>query len=80
MLPAKGCAAPKQQYSMKLVAIVGGALIGGMAGYFIGVTVACDWLYPSSNLCGIYGVFLTGPIGLASGAIGGWLISRTDWR
>ena len=60
---------------MKLVAIAAGALIGAVAGYFTGAIVACDWLYPSSNLCGIYGVFLTGPIGLVSGAIGGWLLA-----
>ena len=41
-----------------------GALIGWIAGYFLGVIVACDWLYPTSNLCGIYGVFISGPIGL----------------
>ena len=49
--------------------ILGGALIGMVVGYFIGVYVACDWLYPTSNLCGIYGVFVTGPIGLVSGAV-----------
>jgi len=52
------------------------ALTGFVAGYFIGIHVACDWLYPTSNLCGIYGVFLTGPIGLVVGAIGGWVLSR----
>ena len=61
---------------MRLVATVVGGLLGFVAGYFIGVSVACDWLYPTSNLCGIYGVFLTGPIGLLIGAVGGWLISK----
>ena len=56
--------------------ILGGALIGMVVGYFIGVYVACDWLYPTSNLCGIYGVFVTAPIGLVSGAVWGWVKSR----
>jgi hypothetical protein len=44
-------------------------------GYFAGVHVACDWLYPTSNLCGIYGVFYTGPAGLIVGAVAGWLMT-----
>lgn len=47
-------------------------LIGLVVGYFLGVYIACDWLYPTSNLCGIYGVFLTGPIGLVAGLAVGW--------
>ncbi|MGH7930307.1 MAG: hypothetical protein ACREQV_21225 [Candidatus Binatia bacterium] len=61
---------------MRLVATLAGALIGAVAGYFLGVHIACDWLYPASNLCGIYGVFITAPIGLASGAAAGWIMSR----
>ena len=61
---------------MRLLAAVVGGLIGGVVGYFIGVFVACDWLYPTSNLCGIYGVFATGPVGLVGGAIAGWMLSR----
>jgi hypothetical protein len=33
-------------------------------GYFIGVSIACDWLNPTSNLSGIYGVVITAPIGV----------------
>jgi len=65
---------------VKFLAALAGALIGFVAGYFIGVSVACDWLYPTSNLCGIYGVFLTGPIGLVAGAIGGWMLSPPQKR
>jgi hypothetical protein len=61
---------------MRLFPTLAGAVIGTVAGYFIGVHVACDWLYPTSNLCGIYGVFLTAPIGLLSGALAGWVMSR----
>lgn len=61
---------------MRIVQILGGSLIGLVAGYFIGVYIACDWLFPTSNLCGIYGVFITGPIGLLVGTIAGWKTSR----
>ena len=61
---------------MRLLAAVVGGLIGAVAGYFTGVFIACDWLYPTSNLCGIYAVFATGPIGLVGGAIAGWMLSR----
>jgi hypothetical protein len=51
-------------------------LLGGAFGYFVGVSIGCDWLYPSSNLCGIYGMLITGPVGLIAGAVIGWRISR----
>ena len=50
-----------------------GGLFGFIVGYFAGVELACDWLIPTSNLCGIYGVFLTGPIGLVIGITCAWL-------
>lgn len=58
----------------RLFATLAAGLIGGGSGYFIGVYVACDWLYPTSSLCGIYGVFITAPIGSACGAVvvGSW--------
>jgi hypothetical protein len=62
--------------AVRIVAILGGGLVGLVVGYFIGVYAACDWLIPTSNLCGIYGVFLTGPVGLVCGAVGVWAISR----
>jgi len=59
----------------RLSATLVGALVGGGAGYWLGVTIGCDWLIPASNLCGIYTVF-TMPLGLALGAIFGWRMSR----
>ena len=53
-----------------------GGLFGFIVGYFAGVKLACDWLIPTSNLCGIYGVFLTGPIGLVIGIVCAWVMSR----
>jgi hypothetical protein len=60
--------------------IVVGGLIGGVVGYFIGVFIACDWLYPTSNLCGIFGVFLTGPVGIVCGVVVGWRMSRAQGK
>ena len=54
---------------MKVVVLLLGGFVGLVVGYFAGVIVACDWLYPTSNLCGIYGVFLTGPIGFVVGLV-----------
>ena len=61
---------------MRFLAAAAGGLLGGILGYFIGVYAACDWLYPASNLCGIYGVFATGPIGILIGVVAGWWLSR----
>ena len=60
----------------RLFALIASGLIGGLIGYFVGVFAGCDWLYPNSNLCGIYGLLLTGPIGLIVGAAVGWRVSR----
>jgi len=65
---------------VRILATLAGGLVGGVAGYFIGVVMACDWLYPTSNLCGIYGVFFTGPLGLIGGAVAGWVASRPAGR
>jgi hypothetical protein len=46
-----------------------GALLGLVVGYFVGVALACYVLMPNSNLCGLVGVFITGPIGLVAGAL-----------
>ena len=61
----------------RLLLVFLGGVAGFVVGYFAGVEVACDWLIPTSNLCGIYGVFLTGPIGFVIGITAGWLISRS---
>jgi len=55
-----------------------GAAAGLVAGYFAGAFVSCTWLYPTSNLCGIVGVFYTAPAGLITGAGIGWILARRD--
>jgi hypothetical protein len=45
---------------------------GGFLGYRLArAWMACEWLYAGSNLCGLVGVFVTGPIGAVTGGIGG---------
>ena len=61
---------------MRLVATVSGGLIRGIAGYFVGVLIGCEWVIPNINLCGIYGVFFTGPLGLIGGVIAGRSLTR----
>lgn len=58
-----------------LLALLTGAIIGLVAIYFVVVTIACDWIFPGANLCGIYGVFAA-PFGAVIGAVCGWLIVR----
>lgn len=57
---------------MRFGTIILYAVFGGVIGYFIGVFAGCDWLMPTSNLCGLYGALLTGPLGLIVGAVLGW--------
>jgi hypothetical protein len=49
--------------------IATGALLGLVVGYFGGAHLGCDWLYPTSNLCGVVGVFLGAPVGLLAGVM-----------
>lgn len=60
-------------------ALACGAL-GAVLVYLIGAWAGSDWLYPHSNLCGIYGALFTGPLGLATGAAIGWRRSRPQDR
>jgi len=51
-----------------LLTIAGFALAGLVAGYFVGVGYACSG-ENAGNLCGLVGVFITGPIGLIAGLV-----------
>jgi hypothetical protein len=60
-------------------AIVGPLLGGGggvLVGYVAGVLVACQWLWPASNTCGLAAVFVTAPAAAAVGAWIGWRVTR----
>lgn len=55
--------------------IIFGGLVGGFVGYMVGYFVACE-VFNGGNLCGLVGVFLTGPLGAIAGGVGGALVSR----
>jgi hypothetical protein len=57
-------------------AFLTGFVVCGFLGYWLGAYVACYWLYPGSNLCGLVGVFVTGPIAAIAGGVGGLALSN----
>jgi hypothetical protein len=59
----------KDGWFIYLLGIGVGALVGLVVGYSVGVALACYVLMPNSNLCGLVGVFITGPIGLVAGGL-----------
>jgi hypothetical protein len=54
---------------MALGTIVG-FFLGGFLGYMLGIYVACE-IFEAGNLCGLVGVFITGPLGALGGSIAG---------
>jgi hypothetical protein len=59
----------------KALGILVGLLVGGITGYMLGYYLACE-VFNAGNLCGLFGVFLTGPLGAAAGAVTGWRLVR----
>ncbi len=55
--------------------IIIGVLVGGFLGYMVGYYVACE-VFNGGNLCGLFGVFITGPVGAIAGGVGGALVCR----
>ena len=55
--------------------IMAGMLVGGFAGYMAGAYVACE-VFAAGNLCGLVGVFITGPLGLVLGGVAGGLLAQ----
>ena len=53
-------------------------LVGCAVGYYIGAYAACALLWPGMNLCGLTGVFITGPLGAIIGAVIGWRTRRRN--
>jgi hypothetical protein len=76
--PAAGLAVgecPRTGDDMRALAMIGGGVAGGLLGYMAGYYAACE-LFDGGNLCGLLGVFVTGPLGVVGGGIGGWSLSR----
>jgi hypothetical protein len=57
-------------------AVVAGLVLGGLLGYLAGAYLACEVFYGGSNLCGLVGVFISGPLGAVGGGVGGWFAAR----
>jgi hypothetical protein len=57
------------------LAIIFGVLAGGFLGYMAGYYLARE-VFNGGNLCGLLGVFITGPIGAIAGGVGGALVLR----
>jgi hypothetical protein len=51
--------------------------IGAVLGYFAGTLLAI-LAYPSSNLAGLVGLFITAPLGLVLGAVIGYRLAVRD--
>jgi hypothetical protein len=63
-----------------LLKIAACALLGGFLGLTGGVGYACSG-DNAGNLCGLFGFFLTGPIGfIAGGVFGVWWVARPRTR
>jgi hypothetical protein len=60
--------------------IIGGMLGGGFLGYMAGIYLTCEGspvqLFDGGNLCGLFGVFLTGPLGAVAGGVAEWWLAR----
>jgi uncharacterized protein YneF (UPF0154 family) len=50
---------------------IAAAILGYMAGMYLACTV-----FDAGNLCGLVGVFITGPLGLLAGVAAGIYVSR----
>jgi hypothetical protein len=59
---------PERKALGLLPRIVIGAAVGAPAFAFIGTFVGCFWLWPNSNLCGLFPFLLAIPLGAPLGA------------
>lgn len=58
--------------------VVAGAFIGGVVGYFLGASIC--FVPAAGNLCGLLGVFVTGPAGVVVGIVIGIRMYRKRRR
>ena len=51
--------------------------IGGILWFALGMVIACDCsVFDMGNMCGLFAVFITGPIGSIAGGVTGWFFFR----
>jgi hypothetical protein len=68
--------APLEAPLMRMgLGILVGFLLGGFLGYVLGMYVSCE-IFAAGNLCGLVGMFITGPLGALGGSIAGGLLAR----
>ena len=62
-----------------VLGILVGAFLGFIVFYFPAAYVACQWMWPGSNLCGLPAMMYVAPVGIvAGGVVGGWLARRKN--
>jgi MFS family permease len=66
----------RERSGRAVAALLVGAGVGLVVGYFAGAYVACTWWRPTSNLCGLPAVFVSAPILAVAGAWIGWRTAR----
>jgi hypothetical protein len=59
-----------------VIGAIVGAVVGGVLGFYLGVLVACTGSR-AGNLCGLVGVFFTGPLGSVVGGVAGWFLRKS---
>jgi hypothetical protein len=59
----------------QIVGITIGGFVGLVAFYFVSAYLACEWLWPGSDMCGIPAVMIVAPMGIVVGAVAGWRLS-----
>jgi heme/copper-type cytochrome/quinol oxidase subunit 1 len=61
----------------RLLFILAGVIVGYAVGAATGIFFACMVAAEASNLCGLVGIYITGPIGALIGIVAGFYFSRS---
>jgi hypothetical protein len=59
-----------------VLGIVVGAYLGFAVFYLPAAYVACHWMWPGSNLCGMPALMFVAPVGVVIGAVVGVRLAR----
>jgi hypothetical protein len=60
----------------KFLIIACTAVLGMFGFYLVAAVVACGFIWPTVNLCGVVAAVYAAPLGLIVGGIGGWQMAR----
>jgi len=61
----------------RVLFILAGVIVGDLVGAGTGIFFACMVPAEPGNLCGLLGIFITGPIGALIGIVAGFYFSRS---